>query len=206
MILTKRFGMYVTTLLVASGPLMAATAQAPSGSSPATFDRSACVLDAGDSVIFSEPGSNEVYELRGKKSAPFKNDIGKRTRVVGEIDTTATPTPGAVKAAKGGTVRVVTVAGLKADKDPGAAGCHDLATALGASAVAGAGAAAAAGAASAASVAAAAGAATAAGIAVPAAAAMSTAAIAGVAVAGAAAAGVGGAAATGALGGSTTSP
>jgi hypothetical protein len=204
MIRTNRFGMCgATILLAASSPLFSATAQPPSGSSPATFDRTACVLDAGDSVVMTESGGSDVYELRGKKGAPFKNYIGKQTHIVGQVDTTATPKPGAVKAAKGGTVRVVTVAGMKAG---GAGACNDLATALGVSAAAGAGAAAAAGAASAASVAAAAGAATAAGIAVPAAAAVSTAAIAGAAAAGAAAAGVGAAAGAGAIGGGTTSP
>src|SRR5580698_1713316 len=99
MICTNRFGMGVATILLASAPLFSATFQAPSGSSPATFDKTACVLDSGDSVVLSESGSNEVYELRGKKGAPFKGHIGKRTRVVGEIDTTATPSPGAVKAA-----------------------------------------------------------------------------------------------------------
>jgi len=197
MILSNRFGMCAVALLLASSPLISATSQAPSGSSPATFDKTACLLDAGDSVVMSESGGNEVYELRGKKGAPFKGHIGKRTHVVGAIDTTATPKPGAVKAAKGGTVRVVTVAGLKADSDQTGARCNELATALGVSAAAGAGAAAAAGAATASSVAAAAGAATAAGIAVPAAAAVSTAAIAGAAAAGAAAAGLGSATAAG---------
>jgi hypothetical protein len=134
--------------------------------------------------------------LRGKKGAAFRHNIGKRTNVVGVIDTTASAKPGAVKAANGGRVQVVTVAGMKQDKDQSGAGCDNLAKTLaGTSIVAGAGAAAAAGAATAGSVAAAAGAATAAGIAVPTAAAVSTAVVVGGVAAGAAAVGGGVAAA-----------
>ena len=215
MTLVNRFGKYATTALVASSLVMAAEPATrrtnflppqDSGSAASTFNNTGCLLDARDSVVMTDADGQKVWELRGSKKANFKKFIGKRTVVVGVIDPSATAKAGATKAAKSGTVQVVTVAGLKLDKDQTGAGCEKLAGLLGASVAAGAGAAAAAGAATATSVAAAAGAATAAGIAVPAAAAtVSAAAAAAVGGGIAAGAGVGAAAATGAIGG-TSSP
>jgi hypothetical protein len=138
-------------------------AAAPSSTAGATFNSTGCLLDAGDSVIVSDSTGNQVYDLRGKKGVNFKSNIGKNVTVAGVIDPTATPKPGAVKAAKGATVQVVSVGGIKAAS--GGSDCGTLAKTLGVSAVAAAGVGVAAGAASAGTVAAAASAAGVAGVA-----------------------------------------
>ncbi|HVW83567.1 MAG TPA: hypothetical protein VHB50_02755 [Bryobacteraceae bacterium] len=150
------------------------------GARPASFDQTGCILQKGTSPVLVDSTGAHVVELRGDKFN--KRLIGNKARVVGALESGATPTAGS------GAESVVAYASIK---ETSKGGCSALASKVGASTVAAAGLAAAG--ASAGAAAAATAAATTAGVAAGVAAAgVSTAVIVG-GVAAAAAAGIGGA-------------
>ena len=148
-------------------------------------DATGCLLQKGGSVVLVDPDGTKVSELKSTKTFKFDPSlIGSKVRVVGVVDRADTPSPSS------GAQQVVVFGGMKRTQK---GGCGDVATKVGATAVA-AGAAVAIPVATGGAVAA--GTAIAAGAGVGIAAGVSTVVIVGAVAAGAAAAGIGAAVAT----------
>lgn len=173
-------GMLVAKILPSSS--MAFLPQAGAANGP--FDQTGCILQKGDSAVLVDDSGKQVWELHGSNFN--KGLVGNHARVVGVVDSGATVTSGS------GAQQVVAYSSIRQTRK---GGCSNVATAVGASAVATAGLAvgAASGAAAAAATAAAAGVGVAAGTAVG----VSTAVAVAAGVGAAAVAGVTGAAAAG---------
>ena len=93
----------------------------PQGAAAAnSYDATGCVLQKNGAAIITDESGSQVAELRGYD---LRKAIGKRTRVWGSVDATATPA--------GGASQVVKVS--RATFDPKGASCSALATKLAAS-------------------------------------------------------------------------
>lgn len=110
--------------------LMAGSVVLPqaAGASSEAFDSVGCVLQKGNSAVLVDLTGTQVFEIWAAKKTKLRRDlIGSKVRMVGAIDPSATPSP------ESGAQRVLVMGGIKRTEK---GGCADLATKVGASAVA----------------------------------------------------------------------